>query len=231
MDKGDIKDQKRKWKDERKKEKRRIKRTKGKEDEARKENWQCKKSQRTAKERRKEDRKPGRCSHDLVLPHPLRGRRLQHCSPLPYHLSAEWLQSCPTLCDPMEGSPLGSFVHGILQARIPEWVAVSSSRGSSRPRTESLSLMSPALADVSLPPVPLGKSIYSDIFLSQSHHSLHAPGAHRQGQLSEQLATAMPLYVLCKSHVYDTYLLSSVVISPAELLLDELFPMPFSTST
>ena len=43
-------------------------------------------------------------------------------------------QSCPTLCDPMDCSPQGSSVHGILQARILEWVAISFSRGSSRPR-------------------------------------------------------------------------------------------------
>ena len=35
-------------------------------------------------------------------------------------------QSCPTLCDPMDSSPSGSSVHGILQARILEWVAISS---------------------------------------------------------------------------------------------------------
>ena len=35
------------------------------------------------------------------------------------------LQSCPTLCDPMDSSPPGSPVPGILQARIPEWVAIS----------------------------------------------------------------------------------------------------------
>ena len=39
-----------------------------------------------------------------------------------------------TLCDPMDCSPLGSSVHGISQARILEWVAISSSRGSSRPK-------------------------------------------------------------------------------------------------
>ena len=43
-------------------------------------------------------------------------------------------QSCLTLCDPMDCSPPGSFVHQISQARILEWVAISSSRGSSRPR-------------------------------------------------------------------------------------------------
>ena len=39
-----------------------------------------------------------------------------------------------TLCDPMECSPPGSSLHGILQARILEWVALHSSRGSSQPR-------------------------------------------------------------------------------------------------
>ena len=42
--------------------------------------------------------------------------------------------SCLTLCDPMVCSPPGSTVHGIFQARILEWVAISYSRGSSRPR-------------------------------------------------------------------------------------------------
>ena len=42
--------------------------------------------------------------------------------------------SCPTLFDPMDCSPPGSSVHGILQARIPEWVAMSFSRGSSQLR-------------------------------------------------------------------------------------------------
>ena len=42
--------------------------------------------------------------------------------------------SRPTLCDPTDGSPPGSSVHGILQARILEWVAIFKSRGSSQPR-------------------------------------------------------------------------------------------------
>ena len=46
---------------------------------------------------------------------------------------AKLLHSCLTLCDLMDCSSTGSFVHGILQARILEWVAMSSSRGSSQP--------------------------------------------------------------------------------------------------
>ena len=41
---------------------------------------------------------------------------------------AKSLQLYPTLCDPIDCSPLGFFVHGILQARIPQWVAMPSSR-------------------------------------------------------------------------------------------------------
>ena len=39
--------------------------------------------------------------------------------------AAKSLQSCPTLCDPIDGSPPGSAIPGILQARTPEWVATS----------------------------------------------------------------------------------------------------------
>jgi len=43
--------------------------------------------------------------------------------------AAKWLQSCPTLCDPIDGSTPGSPVPGILQARTLEWVAISFSKG------------------------------------------------------------------------------------------------------
>ena len=47
---------------------------------------------------------------------------------------SEVAQSCPTLCDPMDCSLPGSSLHGILQARVLEWVAIPFSRGSSWPR-------------------------------------------------------------------------------------------------
>ena len=50
------------------------------------------------------------------------------------YVCAQWLQSCPTLCDTMDCSPPGPSVHGILQARILQWVAMPTSRGSSQPR-------------------------------------------------------------------------------------------------
>ena len=48
-------------------------------------------------------------------------------------MRAKSLQSCPTLCNPMDCSPPGSSVQGILQARILEWVSMLSSRVSSQP--------------------------------------------------------------------------------------------------
>ena len=44
--------------------------------------------------------------------------------------TAKSLQSCPTLCDPIDSSPLGSAIPGILQARTLEWVAISFSNAS-----------------------------------------------------------------------------------------------------
>ena len=49
-------------------------------------------------------------------------------------MCAKSLQSCLTLCDPTDYSPPCSSVHGILQARILEWVTMPSARGSSQPR-------------------------------------------------------------------------------------------------
>ena len=64
-------------------------------------------------------------------------------------------QSCPTVCDPMDCGP--TTVHGIFQARIPEWVAISYSRGSFQPGLEPTSLESPALAGEFFITAPPGK--------------------------------------------------------------------------
>ena len=55
---------------------------------------------------------------------PLQSRHIPHCV-------FSVAQSCPTLCNPMGCRLLGSSVHGMSQARILEWVAISSSMGSS----------------------------------------------------------------------------------------------------
>ena len=56
---------------------------------------------------------------------PLKERPQRASKSLSSHAAAESLQSCPTLRDPIDGSPPGSAVPGILQARAMEWVAIS----------------------------------------------------------------------------------------------------------
>ena len=69
-------------------------------------------------------------------------------------------QSCQTICDPMDCSPPGSSVHGILQARILEWVAMPSSRDLPNPGVKP---RSPTLQADSLPSEPPGKSKNSGV--------------------------------------------------------------------
>ena len=61
-------------------------------------------------------------------------------------------QLCPTLCDPMDYSPPGSSIHGILQARILEWVALPSPRDRPNPGIEPRSPVSQADSSPSEPP-------------------------------------------------------------------------------
>ena len=65
---------------------------------------------------------------NLFLTHPFRYGKYYFNTD---HVYATLLQSCLTLCNPIDCSPPGFSVHGILQARILEWVAISFSRGSS----------------------------------------------------------------------------------------------------
>ena len=73
------------------------------------------------------------------------------------------LQSSLTLCDPMDCSPPGASVHGILQARILEWVDISYSRGSSGPRDWTTSLK---LLHWQLGSLPLGTEASKEVVSS-----------------------------------------------------------------
>ena len=55
----------------------------------------------------------------------LRNNSVRNLKALSFSAAAKSLQSCLTLCDPIDGSPPGSPVPGILQARTLEWVAIS----------------------------------------------------------------------------------------------------------
>ena len=65
-----------------------------------------------------------------------------HCKfPVWQGLTAKLLQSYPTLCNPLDRSPPVSSVHGILQARIQDWAAISFSRGTSPPGGSNRNLL------------------------------------------------------------------------------------------
>ena len=94
-------------------------------------------------------------------------------------------QSCPTLWDPMDCSTPGSSVHGILQARIQEWVAIPFSRGSSRPSDRTLfsalqadSLQS-ELPGKTLPPHPSPNNGKCIIIVANTH-KIHACGSNNK---------------------------------------------------
>ena len=89
--------------------------------------------------------------------------RLSHqgrCQHIPYSkVCVQSLQSCLTLCDPMECSPLGSSVDGILQAKILEQVVMPSFRGSSQSRDRTRISCVSCIAGGFFSAEPLGKSI------------------------------------------------------------------------
>ena len=79
------------------------------------------------------------------------------------HMHAQW---CPTLCDPLDGSHLGSTVHWISHMRILKWVTISFSRDLPNPGIKPTTLVSPALADRFFTTVPTGKlkpTLYSAV--------------------------------------------------------------------
>ena len=73
-----------------------------------------------------------------------------------YKIQSKVTQLCPTLCDPMDCSLSGFSIYGIFLARVLEWVAIFSFRGSSQPRDQSQTPMTPALQVDSLPLSHLG---------------------------------------------------------------------------
>ena len=82
---------------------------------------------------------------------------------MPNAANAKSLQSCPILCNPIDGSPPGSSVHGVLQARILEWVAIPFSRDLPDPGIEP---RSPALQADSLLSEPPGNLVLNGILIT-----------------------------------------------------------------
>ena len=91
--------------------------------------------------------------------------------------AAKYLQSCPTLCDPINGSPPGSAVPGILQARTLEWVAISFSNGYAlygEVKISSVAQSCPTLCDLKDCSTP-GFPVYHQLWeFAQTHvHRVH----------------------------------------------------------
>ena len=93
-------------------------------------------------------------------------------------LHAQSLQSCPALCNCMDSSPSASYFRGIFEARILEWIAMPSSRGSSRPRDQ---IWVSCIAGRFLTTEPLEKP---DLMPSTNKHPTHkrvgAAALHRE---------------------------------------------------
>ena len=108
--------------------------------------------------------------------------------PIVLCVHAQLLQSCLTLCDPMDCSPPDSSVHGILQTTILEWVAIPSSRGSSQPRDRTrISCIFCVPRQILYPLSYLGSSInwvqsfLSGCFRSFVPYSSRCGGKEREG--------------------------------------------------
>ena len=87
---------------------------------------------------------------------------------------AKSIQLCPTLCDPIDGSPAGPSVHGTLQARILEWVAVPSSRRSFQLRDQApVSCLLHWQADSS-PPCPPTSGTTQSLSAMLTHSTEHS---------------------------------------------------------
>ena len=110
------------------------------------------------------------------------------------------LQSCLTLWNPMDCSPLGSTVHGILQARILEWIAMPSPRGSSLPRDRTR-----------LSSVQFSRSVVSDSLW---------PHKARQASLSITNSRSLPKLMSIESMMPSNHL---ILCCPL-LLLPSIFP-------
>ena len=89
-----------------------------------------------------------------------------------YTVSCVRVCSEASVCDPMDCSPPGSSVHGILQARILEWVTMPSSRGSSQPRDQTCVSCISCFASRFFTTEPPGKPAHTQLHFFKSHSGL-----------------------------------------------------------
>ena len=125
---------------------------------------------------------------------------------------AQSLQSCPTVCDTTDYSPSGSSVHGILQAGILEWVAMPSSRGSSRPRIELASPVFPAPTE--LP----GKPKYKQN-IPEKNTKLGAVATSFNQRLSKKILLLLPIFLSSSLKTFFMWTIFKVFIEFVSILL------------
>ena len=87
--------------------------------------WLSDRHVRAFVEEKKKKRKPSRACPQVWGSHQVTDLKLNSCKLMLLLTTTKSLQSCPTLCDPTDGSPPGSPAPGILQARTLEWVAIA----------------------------------------------------------------------------------------------------------
>ena len=119
------------------------------------------------------------------------------------HLVCPVAQSCSALCDPMGCSLLGSSVHGIFQARILEWVAISSSRGSLP--NPGIQLISPAVAGGFSTTAPPRKPLLFCINTNKCHISLSLIHAAHVSTHVLALALAMEDTCMCRDQFWKPF--------------------------
>ena len=153
------------------------------------------------------------------------------------HMYAKLLQSWSTLCNPMDYSQPGSSVHRIHQAIILEWMALPSSRGSSRPKDRThISLCLPALAGMFFTTVAIWEAyiyiymyIYSLLFEPACPFPSHTSRSLQNARLGSLCYTAASHYlsILLKlDRVYISMLLSQFVLpSPSPIVSTSPFSM------
>ena len=132
------------------------------------------------------------------------------------------MKSCVTLCDPMDSSPTGSSVHGILQVRILEWVAISFSRESSPSRFQTW--VSHIVGR--LPSEPAGKLMFSSVAQSCLCNPVNrsTPGHPVHHQLPElprlmSIKSVMPSshLILCRPLLLLPSILPSIRVFSSQL--------------
>ena len=124
-------------------------------------------------------------------------------------------QSCPTLCDPMDCSPLGSSGQGILQGRTLEWEAILFSKGSSQPRDQTQifytadrffatpnrhlqtapwlhSCLSPTVSITSHHSATTSGIVLPSCFRNPTHPSIHSSGAKSCPTLCDPIDRGLP---------------------------------------